>query len=194
MTREEKWFLYLLGAAGVYWYVSSASADPTSFTANPVTAMSDAITSAISGWKNTREGATWVPVLNATEASLGIPTDLLARLAYQESHFRDDIIRGTQKSPAGALGIMQFMPTTSPTVNRPIPFSDADVTAQIQAGGAYLVQQFESFGTWELALAAYNAGPGNVNKYGGIPPFTETQNYVAQIIGDVPDAAATSSA
>jgi soluble lytic murein transglycosylase-like protein len=191
MTGEEKLWLLLAGAAGLYWYVSSQSADPTSFTANPVSAMSDAISSAISGWKNTNNGPTWVPVLNATEQQLGIPTDLLARLAYAESRFRTDIIRGTTPSPVGALGIMQFMPTTSPTVNKPIPYSDADVTAQIQAGGAYLVQQFERFGSWELALAAYNAGPGNVEKYGGIPPFPETQNYVAQIIADVPSAAAS---
>jgi peptidoglycan DL-endopeptidase CwlO len=190
MTREEKLWLLLAGAAGLYWYVSSQSADPTSFTANPVSAMSDAISSAISGWKTTNNGPTWVPVLNATETQLGIPTDLLARVAYQESHFRTDIIRGTNKSSAGALGIMQLMPQYFASVRTAIPFTDGDVAAQIMEGGQNLVQQFERFGSWELALAAYNAGAGNVEKYGGIPPFAETQAYVASIIGDVPGAAA----
>jgi soluble lytic murein transglycosylase-like protein len=190
MTRDEKLLLLLLGGAGVaYWWYTSTPTDPTSFAASPVDAISDAIVSTVSGWAGTNEGPTWVPVLNATEANLGIPTNLLARLAYQESHFRDDIIRGTTKSSAGALGIMQFLPTTSPTVSAPIPFADSDVEAQIQAGGAYLVAQYNTFGSWDLALAAYNAGPGNVTKYGGVPPFTETQNYVAQILADVPGVA-----
>jgi soluble lytic murein transglycosylase-like protein len=190
MSPREKQLLLLLGGAGLlYWWLNRATTDPTSFLANPVTAMSDAIKSAVSGWLNVGEGPTWVPVLNATEQSLGIPDNLLARVAYQESHFREEIIRGTKPSPAGALGIMQLMPQYFNTVNRPVPYSDADVTAQIQQAGANLVSQYESFGTWELALAAYNAGAGNVRKYGGIPPFGETQDYVAQVIADVPAAA-----
>jgi peptidoglycan DL-endopeptidase CwlO len=192
VSPREKQLLLLLGGAGlVLWFVKQSQADPTSFLSNPVNAMSDAISSAVSGWQNTGEGPTWLPVLNATEQSLGIPTNLLARVAYEESHFRNDIIRGTKASPAGALGIMQMMPQYFDTVRRPIPFSDADVEAQIAQAGADLVSQFESFGSWELALAAYNAGAGNVRKYGGIPPFSETQTYVAQIIADVPDAASS---
>ncbi|MGH3574705.1 MAG: lytic transglycosylase domain-containing protein, partial [Pseudonocardiaceae bacterium] len=65
-------------------------------------------------------------------------------------------------------------------------YSDAAVAAQIEEAGNYLSTLYHQFGDWSLAVAAYNAGPGNVQKYGGIPPFTETQNYVAQIIADVP--------
>jgi soluble lytic murein transglycosylase-like protein len=194
MTAREKQLLLLFGGAGLlYWWYSSQSADPTSFAANPVDAMSEAISSAVSGWQNVGSGPIWVPVLNATEQSLGIPTNLLARVAYEESHFREDIIRGTKVSPAGALGLMQLEPaffnTVGPSV--PIPYSDAAVSAQIAQAAADLVQQFETFGTWELALAAYNAGAGNVRKYNGIPPFKETQDYVAQIIADVPNAASS---
>ncbi len=53
----------------------------------------------------------------------------------------------------------------------------------IEGGARYLRQQHDRFGTWELALAAYNAGPGAVEKYGGIPPYKETQNYVQKILG-----------
>lgn len=140
----------------------------------------------ITSWKNVAQGSTWVPVLNAAEQQYGLPQDLLARVAYQESHFRESIIRGTQASPAGALGIMQLMPEYFSTVRVPIPFSDSDVRAQIDQAAGQLQSLYGEFGDWQLALAAYNAGAGNVRKYGGIPPFTETQNYVAQITADVP--------
>lgn len=140
----------------------------------------------VTSWKNVAEGSTWVPVLNAAEQQYGLPQDLLARVAYQESHFRESIIRGTQASPAGALGIMQLEPAYFSSVRVPVPFSDSDVRAQIDEAAQQLQSLYGEFGDWSLALAAYNAGAGNVRKYGGIPPFTETQNYVAQITADVP--------
>lgn len=117
--------------------------------------------------------------LNATESKYGIPHDLLARQAYQESRFRPDIIDGSTVSPAGAQGIMQIVPKWHPGVD------PLDVNAAIDYAGNFLRSLYNQFGSWSLALAAYNAGPGNVKKYGGVPPFDETQNYVAQIIGDV---------
>lgn len=128
-------------------------------------------------WK--KRGEKYLPLLNAAEDRHGIPRDLLVRLAYQESRFREDIITGKTVSPAGALGIMQIVPKWHPTA-QPL-----NVPAAIDYAGRYLRQLYNRFGSWTLALAAYNAGQGNVSKYGNqVPPFGETQNYVAQIMGD----------
>lgn len=130
-------------------------------------------------WAQSANAKQWIPLLNQAEQKYGIPSNLLARMAYQESRFRDDIIYGTTSSSAGAQGIMQIVPAYHPGVN------PLDPVAAIDYAGSYLAQLYTQFGSWPLAVAAYNAGPGNVNKYGGIPPFTETQNYVSQIFGDL---------
>ena len=183
MRRDANLLLLLAGAALAYeYYQSATSGDPTSFAANPLSSIMETVTP----WKSAGSGPIWVPVLNAAEQQFGIPTDLLARVAYQESRFREDIIRGTKASGAGALGMMQLMPQYFPVVNVPRPYTDTDVTNQITAAAQQLSQLYSRFGDWSLALAAYNAGAGNVEKYGGIPPFSETQNYVAQITADVP--------
>lgn len=180
MNRQTLLWLTLGGAVAYYLYVNQQQLILDAQDAG------DSIMSDIVGWKAVNDGPIWVPVLNATEQQLGIPPDLLARLAYQESSFRTGVINGTTKSSAGALGIMQMMPQYFSTVNAPIPFSTADIEAQIQQGAQNLVSQYETFGSWQLALAAYNAGAGAVKQYGGIPPFPETQNYVADITADVP--------
>lgn len=141
---------------------------------------------AVAAWQQSQNAKKWIPVIHAAENKYGIPPDLLARMAYQESHFRDDIIQGTTGSGVGAMGILQLMPASFPNLNLTPPFDDQDTTDQINAAAAYLAQQYRTFGDWGLALAAYNAGPGNVKKYGDIPPFAETQNYVSQILADVP--------
>jgi len=104
----------------------------------------------------------------------GIPQDLFLRLVHQESRWNH-----TAVSHAGAIGLAQLMPGTAALLR-----VDPTVPAENLEGGArYLRQQYEEFGTWRLALAAYNAGPGAVKKYGGIPPFKETKNYVRIIAG-----------
>lgn len=119
-------------------------------------------------------------MLNSAEDQYGIPRDLLARQAYQESRFRPDIIDGSTVSGAGAQGLMQLVPRYYPGVNPLDPAQAIDAAAKSMAG------YFAQFGTWTLALAAYNAGPGNVAKYGNsVPPFAETQSYVADILADV---------
>lgn len=129
-------------------------------------------------WKTVTNAAKYLPLLNAAELKYGIPKDLLARQAYQESRFRDDIVSGKTVSSAGALGIMQIVPKWHPGVD------PLNVSAAIDYAARYLTQLKKQFGSWTLALAAYNAGPGNVTKYGGVPPFKETQDYVASITRD----------
>ena len=117
----------------------------------------------------------------AAEQSNGLPKDMLARLLWQESRYRDDIISGAKRSPAGAIGIAQFMPGTA----RDMGIEPSDPWQSISAAARYLAQQYKRFGDWASALASYNWGPGNVSRYGVGRAPAETQNYVAQILGDL---------
>ena len=83
------------------------------------------------------------------------------------------------KSHKGALGLAQLMPQTAALL-RVDPMDPAE---NLEGGARYLAQQYRKFGSWRLALAAYNAGPEAVEKYGGVPPYKETQNYVKVIWG-----------
>jgi soluble lytic murein transglycosylase-like protein len=130
---------------------------------------------------NTR-GAPYREALAKAEIDNGIPANLLARLAYQESRFRADVISGAKVSSAGAVGIMQIVPRWHPNANPLDPF------ASIRYAANYLKTLYRQFGTWELALQAYNWGQGNLNKYlkGQINTMpTETANYSSQILADV---------
>ncbi len=104
----------------------------------------------------------------------GIPADLFFRLIQQESAWNP-----TARSVKGAFGLAQLMPDTARDLG-----VDPSVPAQNLDGGArYLRAQFNTFGSWPLALAAYNAGPGAVVEHQGIPPYAETVNYVRVIWG-----------
>jgi soluble lytic murein transglycosylase-like protein len=148
----------------------------------------DAVTAAMSGWQSVEQGPVWVPVINTTEQQYGIPENLLARMAYEESHFRPDVIDGSTPSSAGALGILQLMPQYFNTVDVAVPFTTADTVAQISQAGQQLQSLYNQFNDWTLAVAAYNAGAGTVTNYingsGSLP--AETAAYVADIIADVP--------
>jgi hypothetical protein len=104
----------------------------------------------------------------------GIPEDLFFRLIRQESGWKQNISSG-----AGAQGLTQLMPGTADYLG----VDYRDPVQNLQGGARYLREQFDTFGDWKLALAAYNAGPGAVKKYGGVPPYEETQNYVNSILG-----------
>ncbi|WP_299150213.1 lytic transglycosylase domain-containing protein [uncultured Tateyamaria sp.] len=104
----------------------------------------------------------------------GVPEDLFLRLVQQESGWN-----AKARSHKGAYGLAQLMPATARGLG-----VDPKVPAENLEGGArYLKQQYAEFGSWRLALAAYNAGPGAVKKYNGVPPFKETRNYVKIIWG-----------
>lgn len=141
------------------------------------------------GWKNAGDGPVWLPALNAAEIQFGIPTDLLARIAYQESHFRNDIITGATASPAGALGIMQLMPQFFTSVRVARPFQQSDTLAQIQEAAQLLANDFATLQDWSQAVAAYNAGLGTIQKgNASAANAAGTAAYVAAILVDVPAA------
>ncbi len=106
--------------------------------------------------------------------SHGLDQSLLEAVAWQESRGRMSAI-----SPKGALGVMQLMPGTAAEMG----VQADDVADNIRGGALYLRRQLDRFGgSVPLALAAYNAGPGAVLRYRGIPPYRETRNYVARIM------------
>ena len=112
--------------------------------------------------------------IDAAAAKYGIDPALLRGLIRQESNFNPNA-----GSPAGAQGLCQLMPGTAAALGCT---NVHDPAQNIDAGARYLRQQLDAFGgDVSLALAAYNAGPGAVKRYGGVPPYAETQNYVRQV-------------
>lgn len=113
--------------------------------------------------------------INQYAAQYGIPPQLLMAVAQQESGLNQNAV-----SSAGAVGVMQLLPSTAAGLG----VNPNDLQQNIQGGAKYLSQMYQQFGSWDLALAAYNAGPGAVSNYGGIPPYPETQNYVSTILAN----------
>jgi len=125
-------------------------------------------------------GIPYADVFNATEAK-GIDPRLVAAVAHHETGgFSEAVIACRQDSPAGPKGIMQFMPATATEYG----IDPCDPHQAIPAAADYLLTAYEQFGSWELALAAYNAGPGAVQDAGNAVPVNgETESYVPKIMG-----------
>lgn len=115
----------------------------------------------------------YADLFRAAGAAHGIQPSVLAAVAKTESAFDP-----TAVSHAGAIGLMQFMPGTAAEMD----VDPLDPASAIDGAARYLSQNLRRFGSLELALAAYNAGPGAVQRHGGIPPFAETQAYVPKVL------------
>lgn len=116
----------------------------------------------------------YLQMARAAASRHGIPEDLFLKLVQQESGWN-----ARAKSHKGALGLAQLMPFTAAKLG----VDPADPQQNLEGGARYLKLQYRNFGSWRLALAAYNAGPEAVRKYGGVPPYKETLNYVKVIWG-----------
>ncbi|EIP4369106.1 lytic transglycosylase domain-containing protein [Listeria monocytogenes] len=149
------------------------SAAPTSST---TTETPTASTGELTNWNNYQikpisaenEGK-YSDLIKTAATKYGVPEALIKRVIQVESNFNPNVV-----SSAGATGLMQLMYGSNRT----------DPATNIDAGTKQLASYIKKYdGDLKLALAAYNAGPGNVHKYGGVPPFKETQNYLTKIIG-----------
>lgn len=128
-------------------------------------------------WVTPRRGQAFEALFEAATAQYQLPPGLLSRVAARESAYNPNA-----RSSAGALGLMQIVPKWHPEVGAE---GALDPKRAIPYAAKYLRQLYDRFGKWTLAVAAYNAGPSAVRKYGGVPPFDETRAYVAAILPDV---------
>jgi hypothetical protein len=118
-------------------------------------------------------GVPYADLFSRAASRYGVDASLLAAMANQESGFDSQAV-----SPAGAQGLMQFMPSTAAGLG----VNPLDPNSAIDGAARYLSSLKKQFGSTDLALAAYNAGPGTVSRYGGIPPYSETQDYVRSVM------------
>lgn len=149
---------------------SAAAAGSGAVPAASSSQFSSILQNAVSGVSGNLEN-----IFEAASEKYGIPVNLLEAVAKAESGFQADAV-----SSCGAQGVMQLMPSTARSLGVEDSF---DPEQNIMGGAQYLSGLLNRYGDPKLALAAYNAGSGNVDKYGGIPPFEETQNYVEKVMG-----------
>lgn len=107
---------------------------------------------------------------------MGVDPAIALSIARTESGFRHEA-----RSSHGAVGVFQLMPSTAKRMG----YNPYSLNENIKAGITYYKKMYNMFGSVELALAAYNAGPGNVKKYNSVPPFGETRRFVSKIMTDV---------
>lgn len=123
-----------------------------------------------------------VRLIHESSARYAVPAAVVEAVAWQESRFNHAAV-----SSKGALGVMQLLPKTASDLG----VDPGDLKGNIDGGAAYLARQLRRYrGDLRLALAAYNAGPGAVDRYGGVPPYAETQTYVRAILARLSAASA----
>lgn len=128
--------------------------------------------------KNSNSSTNFDSLIQQAAQKYGLSSNLLNSVIKAESDFNPNAV-----SSSGAQGLMQLMPETAKSLGVGNAF---DPVQNIEGGAKYLSKLLNQFGgNTAMALAAYNAGPGNVQKYGGIPPFQETQNYVKKIMNNL---------
>ncbi|MBC1808135.1 lytic transglycosylase domain-containing protein [Listeria sp. FSL L7-0993] len=157
-------------------YEALINKSETSSTATTSSAATTTQTGELTDWNNYQikpisaenEGK-YSDLIKTAAAKYGVPEALIKRVIQVESNYNPNVV-----SSAGATGLMQLMAGS----NRTDPATNIDAGTKELAG---YIKKYD--GDLRLALAAYNAGPGNVRKYGGVPPFKETQNYLKKIIG-----------
>ncbi|WP_312695018.1 lytic transglycosylase domain-containing protein [Caproiciproducens sp.] len=143
---------------------------------------SDLLQNAVGAIDNQQKKGSMEDIFNTAAQKYNIPVNLLKAVAKVESGFDANAV-----SSCGAQGVMQLMPGTAASLGVQNPF---DAEQNIMGGAKYLSQMLDRYnGDAKLALAAYNAGSGNVAKYGGVPPFKETKAYISRVLdaagGDV---------
>ena len=124
------------------------------------------------------EGRRIDQAIAAASQRYGLSAELIRSVIRHESNFNPRAV-----SPAGAQGLMQLMPATAGELGVRDPF---DIRQNIDGGSRYLKQMLDRFdGDLRQALAAYNAGPGTVRRYDGVPPYPETRNYIRRVLASV---------
>jgi cell wall-associated NlpC family hydrolase len=121
-----------------------------------------------------KSGTPYASLFTSAAAKYGVSATLLAAVAHQESGYD-----AGATSPAGARGLMQLMPGTA----KGLGVNPMDPAQAVDGAARMLRSLIKEFGSTDLALAAYNAGPGAVHRYNGIPPYRETQKYVPAVLG-----------
>jgi soluble lytic murein transglycosylase-like protein len=131
-------------------------------------------------WK--QGGERYLPALGAAEGQFAIPTDLLARIAYQESHWREQIVQCREVSRAGCLGLMQLNPVFYPGAGK-------DWRADVLSAARALADHYVRFKVWQWAVASYDWGEGNVHRWLNTNPRPampqETSNYLVAVFADI---------
>ena len=162
----------LTAAAGTT--ATSAPAGTTDATASLSGLTAVGATGAPTGTTGSLAGVPYGDEITAAARRNGVDPALLAGLVRQESNFNAAAV-----SPAGARGLTQLMPATAAGLGVANP---SDPVQALEGGARYLRRQLDAFGgDVTKALAAYNAGPGAVQRYGGVPPYAETQAYVQKV-------------